>query len=118
MNALVAQGRSDFIIHKLVLIVHEPHGCLGDLCEHLCGRHVVGTGRRRADLDALHESGHPDLEELVEVRGRDAEELQALEQRQTAVLGLVQHTTIELELRQLAIDVVLRQTEIDRVHFT
>ena len=51
--------------------------------------------------DALHE-------ELVEVRGRDGEELHALEQRLALVLGLVQHAAVEREPGELAVEVQLR----------
>ena len=51
--------------------------------------------------DALHE-------ELVEVRGRDGEELDALEQRRALVLGLVQHAVVEREPRELPVEVQIR----------
>src|SRR5690606_34193037 len=70
----------------------------------------------RADGDAMLEAGHADLEELVEVRGGNAKELESFEQRHAAVLGLLEHAEVERELRELAVDVVLGKLEIQRVH--
>ena len=57
----------------------------------------------------LLQAGDADLEELVEVAGGDAQEAQPLEQRQRLVERLREHALVELEQRQLAIDVVLRR---------
>jgi hypothetical protein len=37
----------------------------------------------------LFEAGYANLEELIEVRRRDAEELQPLEERKAAIFGLI-----------------------------
>src|SRR5690606_7567093 len=75
-----------------------------------------GARRRGADLEPMLEPRDADLEELVEVRRRDAEELEPLEQRNARILGLLEHAAVERELRELAVDVVLGQLEIRRVH--
>ena len=46
--------------------------------------------------------------ELVEVRGGDRQEAQALEQRMALVLGFLQHPPIELEPGQLAVEKAAR----------
>ena len=61
-----------------------------------------------AEFEQLVQRGHPDLEELVEVGAGDAQEAQPLEQRRVRVPRLRQHAEVELELRQLAVDVQLR----------
>ena len=66
-----------------------------------------GPARDRAQLDLLLHARDADLEELVQVGRDDAEELQALEQRHGAVLGLREHAAVELERLQLAIEEVL-----------
>src|SRR5208282_3997088 len=58
----------------------------------------------------------PDLEELVEVVRVDRQEAQALEQRHGRVLGEVQDPLVELEERQLPVDVIVRGLEIHIVH--
>ena len=80
------------------------------------GAQIVGAGRRRVHGESVLQAGHANLEELVEVRRRDAEELEALEQRHARVHRLLQHAQIERKLRQLAVDVVVRKFEIQRVH--
>src|SRR5688572_25780509 len=62
------------------------------------------------------QAGHANLEKLIEIRRGDAEKLQPLEQRHARVHGLLQHAHAERELRELAIDVVVRKLEIQRVH--
>src|SRR3546814_16822018 len=46
-----------------------------------------------------------DLEELVEVGARDAQEAQALEQRHRPVARLGEDAEVEVQLRQLAVEV-------------
>ena len=50
----------------------------------------VRPALHRAGLQQLLEAGDADLEELVEVRARDAQEFHPLEQRNAVVLGLLQ----------------------------
>ena len=54
---------------------------LGDGAELRLGRHAVGSALHDAGRDLLLEAGDPDLKELVEVAGEDAEELEPLQQR-------------------------------------
>jgi hypothetical protein len=53
----------------------------------------------------LLETGHADLEELVEVAGEDREEAHALEQGVALVLGDLEDARVEVEPRKLAVDV-------------
>jgi hypothetical protein len=82
----------------------------------LADGHAIRAGLIRAELDALLEAGDADLEKLVEIIGRDAEELQALEQRYLFVEGLGQYALVEFEQRKLAIDIVFWRTEIRLIH--
>ena len=76
----------------------------------------VRTGLVRSEFDALLEPRDADFEELIEVVGRDAEELQALEQRNPFVQCLCQYPLVEGEQGQFAVDVVFRGAEIRQVH--
>ena len=67
-----------------------------------------GVVVRRPGRELLHEAGHPDLEELVEVLAEDGEELGPLEQRQLGVLGEREHAGVELEPRELAVEEAFR----------
>jgi hypothetical protein len=93
--------------------IEEDRGVLGDELEHALARlrDLLGgrpSVRRAGDgtrLDLLAQPGDPDLEELIEVAGEDGRELDSLEQRVACVTRLVQHPRIELEPRQLAVQV-------------
>jgi hypothetical protein len=64
-------------------------------------RSSAGVARRQLPTHARH-AHH---EKLVEIRTHDRQELEPLEQRHARVLGLFEHTLIELEPRQLVIHV-------------
>ena len=66
---------------------------------------VEAVGRRgaHAGRELLLQAGDAHLEELVEVRAEDREELRPLEQRQRRVLGEREHARVEVEPRQLAV---------------
>ena len=78
---------------------------LPDPLELLGGRPAVGRTLDHAGLDLLLQARDPDLEELVEVVREDRDELQPLEQGQRGVLGQREHAGVELEPRQLAVEV-------------
>ena len=78
---------------------------LPDPLELLGGRPAVGRTLDHAGLDLLLQAGDPDLEELVEVVREDRDELQPLQQRERGVLGEREHARVELEPRQLAVQV-------------
>ena len=84
---------------------------VGDL---LLRRAAVGRDRVELRADLLLEAADPLLEELVEVRADDREELHALEQRHALVLGLVQHAPAEVQVGQLAVEVELGRAEVGR----
>ena len=50
------------------------------------------------------QAGHPHHVELVEVGGRDRQEAQPLEQRMALVLGFLQHSAVEMEPGQFAVE--------------
>ena len=62
--------------------------------------------RLEAGVDLVVQAGHADHEELVEVVG-DRAELHPLEQRHVRVLGELEHAVVELQPRQLAVEVQL-----------
>ena len=79
-----------------------------DAVELLGGRQPVLARRLDAGHDLAAQARHADHVELVEVRGGDRQEAQALEQRMALVLGLLQHPLIELKPGQLAIEKAAR----------
>ena len=66
---------------------------------------AVGRGRAHADRELFLQARDPDLEELVDVAAEDREELRPLEQRDRRVLGEREDARLELEHRQLPVQV-------------
>ena len=96
------RGRSTKICRVIRDQVEDPRPGGGQL---LVGGPAVGRAGDLAGLDLLAQTGDPDLEELVEVAGEDGQELDPLEQRVALVARLVQDARVEVEPRQLAVEV-------------
>ena len=113
LRPLVVADDADLLLGQLVANRGERLGVAGDHrqqarpdgVECLRRAHAVGRRARPARLDLLLQAGDADLEELVEVAGEDGQEANALEQRVALVDSLEQDAVIELEPRQLAVDV-------------
>ena len=81
---------------------------------------LLGVVSIRSDVldflaQLLQRRRHADHEELVEVRAGDRQELHALEQRMGRVARLREHTFVELEPAQLAVDVERWILEVCRI---
>ena len=70
-----------------------------------CSRAVMPSGEvvDEADGQLLLQTGHADLEELVEVVAEDGEEPHPLEERPDVVLGQGQHAGVEVQPGELAV---------------
>ena len=68
---------------------------------------AVGSGPPHTRLNRVEHGGNPHLEELVEVRCVDRDELDALEKRQITITCECQDAMIEVEPGQLSIEVAL-----------
>jgi len=97
------ERRKDRVVEQRVLRVEQLHGPPADRLELVVDVHAVRPGRKRAELPALLQARHANLEELVEVGAGDCQELDALEERHVVVLRLRQHAPVELEKGQLAV---------------
>jgi hypothetical protein len=78
---------------------------LPDRVDRLARRAPVLQRRLDPGVDLVVQARDADHEELVEVGGDDRAELHALEQRDALVLGQLEHALVELEPRQLAVEV-------------
>ena len=76
------------------------------------GRAAVLQRGLDAGLDLVVQAGDPHHEELVEVRRHDRAELHALQQGDVVVLGQLEHARVEVEPRELAVEVQLGRGEI------
>ena len=98
-NAFVAQRRDELVVEHAVLLADERAGLFRDDPQQLGRSQVVGPAGGCARSEAMLKPGDANLEELVEVRRRDTQELQPLEQRNGRVLRLMQDAHIEREQR-------------------
>jgi len=60
-------------------------------------RSAVGAGGRRLEFLQLLQARDADLEELIQIVRRNAQETQPFQQRKRGIPRLGQHTVIELE---------------------
>ncbi|MNY35280.1 hypothetical protein D3C86_1696790 [compost metagenome] len=104
-DLVLFQRRQQHVVEDRVLAIDLLVDQLADPRQHLLRLQAVGAGQLAGEGDLLLQAGDADLEELVEVAGENQQELQALEQRGGLVERLLQDTDIELQLRQLAVDV-------------
>ena len=99
--------------HQIVgLLMAGDHG--GKLLEDGVELAVGGEAGARVERRLLEggkvgEASHAHHEPLVEVGAEDLDELQALEQRDALVEGLVEHAVVEAQPRELA---VLRERDV------
>ena len=83
-------------------------GAVADERELLAGRAPVGRERGHARGELPLEAADALAEEFVEVRGGDAEVAHALHQRHALVEGLREDAPVEVEPRELAVEVQAR----------
>jgi hypothetical protein len=84
-DALATQRRQQLVIEQRVLRLDQLRRARWIASSWTSTSMPSGPPARGAEFLALLEPGDADLEELVEVAARDAEELDALEQRQRVV---------------------------------
>ena len=67
--------------------------------------HLVGSRRGRTDLQPLFQCCDPNFEELIEIRRRNTQESETLENGIVVVTGLLQNSLIEFKEAELAVNV-------------
>ena len=98
------EARHEHLDEEPVLLLDEVVDPGRDGQHGLARGEPVGADRAIACGDLALESGDPDHVVLVEIGAEDGEELDALQERHRLVLGLLEHTAIELEPGQLSVD--------------
>ncbi len=78
---------------------------MSNFIQQMLRGHLIGTRRRRTDLQPLFQRRNPNFEELIQVGRRDTQESEALENGNFVVTGLLQNTLIELKEAELAVNV-------------
>ena len=107
-DAVGGQGGDDLVEEQPLLAVDQRLDPLAHLDELLAGGAPVGRGDADPGRHLLLQTGHPNLEELVEVLAEDGEELGPLEERHGLVGGQGEHPLVEVEPGQLAVQVARR----------
>ena len=107
-DAFALELRQEFRVEQLILRGNHRVDFLRDLLEKLVGPGAIGPDGRRAGFDLRMQTGHTDLEELVEVAADDAQKLQPFEYGIARVFRLSEHAPRERELTELAIDIQMR----------
>ena len=115
VDALFSEPRREHIVQYPVLVGHQSVRDLADAFQLFAGAQLIGSHLGRFGDRLLLQAGHPNLEELVQITTRNTQEPQALEQRIAFILGLFEHAPIELEQRQLAVDVELGIGHVERL---
>ena len=115
-DAVFREFRHEHIVEQLILLIDQPHRASADGLQLVGDAESIRTALQCAGLQKLLEARHPDLKEFVEIRAGNAQESYSLQERNPAVLGLLQHPLIEVEKRQFPVDVELRCVQINIVH--
>jgi hypothetical protein len=117
LDASLLEAGRDFLGERARLAGDELLDPRPDRAELLDLVQAVRRIRAYAGCELLLEAGNAHLEELVEIRTEDREELGSFEQGQRRVFGERQHASVEIEPGQLAIEVarIVESGESDRV---
>ena len=96
LDALARQLAAELAVRRRVLRdqVHDAAPALGEL---LLRRRPIADRRHASEARRTPQARDPDLEELVEIRREDREELHAFQQRVPLVSRLVQDARVELD---------------------
>ena len=112
-DAVLGERRPQLLVQAARLASVVPAHRCADGVDRLRRRATVLQRGLEPRLDLVVQAGHADHDELVEVRGDDRAELHPLEQRDARVLGELEHARVELQPRELAVEVELMALEVD-----
>src|SRR6478672_7244130 len=106
-DALVLERRAYVVLEDAGVLLHQLVRQAGNALDQLAGLQACRGAHRQAGRDAPLEPGDPDHEVLVEVVGEDREEAGALEERHGRVHRELEHPLVELQPRELALEVAV-----------
>ena len=106
-DALLLQLGAHLVLEDGGVLQHQLVGQARDALEELSRLETGGGAHGQAGGDAALEAGDAHHEVLVEVVGEDREEAGALEERDGRVHRELQHALVELQPRQLALEVAV-----------
>ncbi|KPB89099.1 Unknown protein sequence [Pseudomonas syringae pv. maculicola str. M6] len=97
--------RQQNVVEDRVLPIDMTMHQLADPGQCLMRLQTVGPCLLAGKRDLLLEACNTNLEELIEVAGKDQQKLQPLQQRVGLIERLFQYPDVELQLRQFAVDI-------------
>src|SRR5439155_26806807 len=107
-HAARREARDQLVEKKARVPERQSRRALANARELVGGSQPVARARHsQAGRLLATQAGDAHLVELVKVAGEDAEELGALEQRHGGVLGQLQDALVEVDPRQLTVEVAL-----------
>ena len=104
-HALLGQRGAQVAFETVAQAPPELEHALADPGDRLRGRESVLAGVLHTRIDLVVQPRHAHHVVLVEVGRVDRAELDALQQRSRLVLAELQHTLVEVQPRELAVDV-------------
>ncbi|MNR09228.1 hypothetical protein D3C85_1254210 [compost metagenome] len=104
-DLMLLQLRQQNVVEDRVLAIDVTVDQFADARQCLMRLQTIGARLFTGEGDLLLQAGDANLEELVQVAGEDQQKLQPLQQWIGLVQRLFQHADVELQLRQLAMDV-------------
>ncbi|MNI38929.1 hypothetical protein D3C73_930900 [compost metagenome] len=104
-DLMLFQFRQQDVVEDRVLAIDVTMDQFADAGQGLMRLQTIGAGLFTGKGDLLLEAGDTNFEELVQVAGEDQQKLQPLQQWIGLVQRLLQHADVELQLRELAVDV-------------
>jgi hypothetical protein len=113
-DPVLGQRGADLALRAARLALAQLIDAHPQLVDDLRRRAPVWPRVAQAGVDLVVQARDADGEELVEVGREDRQELQALEQRNVVLLGQLEHARVELDPRELAVEVEPRIVEIAR----
>ncbi|MNJ20512.1 hypothetical protein D3C77_148470 [compost metagenome] len=104
-DLVLFQLRQQHIVEDRVLTMDLAVYHFTDPRQRLVRLQAVSAGLLTGKGDLLLQARHTNFEELIQVAGEDQQELQPLQQGIALIQRLFQYADVELQLRQLAVNV-------------
>jgi hypothetical protein len=97
--------RLQFLQVAAVLLARHPPHAVPHGGQLLAGHHSGRVGPAAAMRRSEFQASHADAKELIQVRGRDRQELDSFQQRHLRVERLLEHALVEFQPAQFAVEV-------------
>src|ERR1043166_498877 len=107
INSFGGELRQNAMQKTSMLLSDKFMDTIRDCGQGLCGSQTAGTDVPIALANPALEAGHSHHEEFVEIGAKNGQKLNPLQQRNACVLRLLQNPAVELQPRQITIDIAL-----------